>query len=80
MFSLINVFILKSLDKYFGDGIFPSDNVTWFFWGYIGVGTLLVDLYESSSSVGFYVAQRKKYEKRQIIRITDDKLTFKKIT
>ena len=56
MFRLSNVFLFTSLEKCFCDSIFSSDNVTWIFLGYIGVGTLLVDLYEWSSSVGFYVA------------------------
>ena len=58
------MFLFTSLDKCFGDGLFSSDNVTWIFWGYIGVGTLLVDLYGWSSRVGFSVSQRKKHEKR----------------
>ena len=46
MFRLSNVFLFTSLDKCCGDGIFSSDNGTCIFWGYIGVGTLLVDLLE----------------------------------
>ena len=53
---LRNVFLFTSLDKCFGGGIFPSDNVTWIFWRYIGVGTLVLYLYKWSSSVGFSVA------------------------
>ena len=50
------MFLFTSLDKCCGDGLFSSDNVTCIFGGYIGVGTLLVDLFEWSSSVGFSVA------------------------
>ena len=53
------MFLFTSLDKCCGDGLFSSENGTCIFWGYIGVGTFLVDLVEWSSSVGFYVAQRK---------------------
>ena len=53
------MFLFTSLEKCFGDGLFSSDNVTCIFWGYIGVGTLLVDLFEWSSIVGFSVAQIK---------------------
>ena len=50
------MFLFTSLDKYCGDGLSSSDNGTCIFWGYIGVGTLLVGLFEWSSSVGFSVA------------------------
>ena len=50
------MFLFTSLDNCFGDVIFSSDNVTWIFFGYNGVGTLLVDIYEWSYSVGLYVA------------------------
>ena len=46
MLRLSNVFLFTSLDKCCGDGLFSSDNATCIFWGYIGVGTLLVDLFE----------------------------------
>ena len=46
MFRLSDVFLFTSLDKCCGDGRFPSNNGTCIFWGYIGVGTLLVDLFE----------------------------------
>ena len=49
------MFLFTSLDKCCGDGLLSSDNVTWIFWGYIGVVTLLMDLYEWSSIVGFSV-------------------------
>ena len=48
--------LFTSLDKCCGGGLFSSDNRTCIFWGYIGVGTLLVDLFEWSSSVEFSVA------------------------
>ena len=44
------------LDKCCGGGLFSSGNGTCIFWEYIGVGTLLMDLFEWSSSVGFSVA------------------------
>ena len=50
------MFLFTSLKKCCGDGLFSSDNVACIFGEYIGVGTLLVDLFEWSSSVGFYVA------------------------
>ena len=50
------MFLFISLDKCYGDGLFSSDNGNCIFWGYIGVGTLLVDLFEWSSSVGLSVA------------------------
>ena len=80
MLRLSNVLLFTSLHKCFDDNLFSSENVTWIFCGYIGVGTLLVDLFEWSSSIGFYVAQRKKDKKRLIVWIIDDKLIFKKIT
>ena len=46
MFGLRNVFLFAGLDKCSGDGIFYSDNATCISWGYIGVGTLLVGLFE----------------------------------
>ena len=55
---------LISLDKCCGDGIFSSDNVTWIFLGYIGVGALLVDLYEWSSRVGVLFSLKKRNKKR----------------
>ena len=48
------MFLFTSLDKCCGDGLFPSDNGS-FFWGYIGVGTLVDDLFKWSSIVGFSV-------------------------
>ena len=48
--------VFTSLDKHCGEGTFTSENVTCIFGGYIGVGTLLVDLFEWSSSVGFSLA------------------------
>ena len=57
-------FLFTSLDKCSGDGIFSSDNETCIFWGYIGVDTMLVDLFEWSSSVGFSVAQIKMIRKQ----------------
>ena len=42
------MFLFTSLDKCCGDSHFPSDNVTYIVQGYIGVGTLLVDLFEWS--------------------------------
>ena len=49
------MFLFKSLDKCCGDGLFSSGNVACIFGGYIGVGTLLVDLYKWSSRVGLSV-------------------------
>ena len=73
------MFLFTSLDKCCGDGLFSSDNGS-FFWEYIGVGTLVDDLFEWSSSVGFSVAQKKNIWKGKIRQITDDKLILKKIT
>ena len=52
---------IHNFRQFFSDGIFSSDSLTWIFWGYIGVGKLLVNLYEWSSSAGLSVAT---YEKR----------------
>ena len=50
------MFLFTILEKCCGDDLFSSVNVTCIFGGYIGIGTLLVDLYESSSSVWFSLA------------------------
>ena len=46
MFRSRFVLLFSSLDKYFGCGRFCSNIVTRIFVGGIGVGALLVDLYE----------------------------------
>ena len=50
------MFLFTSLDKCCGGGLFSSDNGSVLFWGYIGFGTLLDDLFMRSSSVGLSVA------------------------
>ena len=50
------MFLFTSLEKCCGEGLFSSHNGTCIFCGYIGFGTLLVDLFEWSSRVGFSVA------------------------
>ena len=54
MLRLRILLLLTGLDKCCGVGIFSSNNGS-FFWEYIGVGWLVDDLFEWSSSVGFSV-------------------------
>ena len=49
------MFLFTSLEKCCGDGLFSSDNGI-FLGEYIGVGTLVDDLFEWSTSVVFSVA------------------------
>ena len=55
MLRLRIVFLFTSLDKCCGDGLFSSGNGSLFL-GYIGVGSLVDDLFKWSSSVGLSVA------------------------
>ena len=79
MFRFTVVLLFTSLDKCFGDGLFCSDNVTWIFLGYIGVGALLLDIYEWSSRVGLSLVQRNE-RWGTIKKWTNDKLIFIKVT
>ena len=49
------MFLFTSLDKCCGDGLFLMTIEVFLGW-YVGVGTLVDDLFKWSSSVGLYVA------------------------